>query len=497
MAITRVSGQQNSALTASVASGGTASVVLPNNPTAGNLVVVGFNGQTSTITTVSVADSNGNSYTPIFTLSWDGNVSAMTNFYYLANAPANATKTITATVSGQSAAVNVAVWASEYAGVATSSPLETSARQINSGTAGTNVNTPSITTANVDLILALIASGSGSATTVNSPFSRVATDRNLSGACTVEDFVQTSSGAQTPAATLGASVHWNSLIAAFKPAAGGTTLVTSDSGGRVEFTSTLRSDALVLLEYLAGISVDSVVRIENIAAVRLDNAGSPEFVEGLSAGVAGQLEFLGSLRADNLAPPEIVAAFRSDVLVLMETLAGQRSDMIVASEIVAALRADLVAPIENTGTIGVTTDGAVQIENIGSLRSDQTALLETLFSVHTDDVALTSFVSGVASHSGVQLETTGALQSGGVVLLETLGQLQANVVGSSEAVTGVTLQAVAGLENVMGVTTDIPAQAEALSGVIFAAHTTMPLEFAGGALTASEWIIRARRRFRR
>ncbi len=102
---------------AASSSGTTVSVSLASNPQPGHVVCVGlgFYDGGASATTVSVSDGNGNSYTIEGHGSGSTNVAAVGQAFlaYLANTPANADKTITATF-GRSSVV-VAIWVDDFA----------------------------------------------------------------------------------------------------------------------------------------------------------------------------------------------------------------------------------------------------------------------------------------------------------------------------------------------------------------------------------------------
>src|SRR5580698_9600791 len=117
MSFSVVTGQS---ATNSASSASSISVTLPNNPTLGNLVCVGFffYDATTTPVTATVTDSNSNTYTiasasPSTFLSDTGGAFIS----YLLSAPSNASKNITVsfTRSGTAAVFTVsAIWADEF-----------------------------------------------------------------------------------------------------------------------------------------------------------------------------------------------------------------------------------------------------------------------------------------------------------------------------------------------------------------------------------------------
>jgi hypothetical protein len=184
---------------------GSQNVDLPNNPIAGNFVVCGIaTGGISDVT--SVADDNGNPYTKTTnSASENGNDKAYV--YYLANAPANASKTIVITTSNG----NVAVWCAEFSGVAKTNPLETDVQ--GNGT-GATINTPSLSTSNDGDLLISVAKANATITSANSPWTGISTVQDGNYA---EYYVQPAHGSQAIAFTQNSSAGWTSMGAAFKP----------------------------------------------------------------------------------------------------------------------------------------------------------------------------------------------------------------------------------------------------------------------------------------
>jgi len=291
--------------------------------------------------------------------------------------------------------------------------------------------------------------------------------------------------------------------------------VIADSGAPIELLSGMTSDALALLEMTAGARVDQLMQAEFITAAVQDNPVLLEVISGLRADVLSQLEVLASAQANNLMPIEIIAAFRSDIAVLLETVSGQRSDMVIASEILAGLRSDLLAPleiagglrsdsavpIENQGTIGVTGDGAVQIESTSAFRSDAGTLQEILAALRADAPPPAEIVSGVSGQGAVQLEWATAFLGQAGVAIDVIVSLRADVTLSLEDVGAVRADAMAGLEvisaavfgslspmeNVAAARSDIAIQLENTGGLQITTNAAAPLEFGGvtGSLTTT------------
>jgi hypothetical protein len=136
----------------------TFTVVLPVNPTQGNLVCVGATFQSaSNISGLTVKDGNNNSYT-VTPGSPSANIAGTGYTYlaYLLSAPANADKTLT--LSWTTASTGPRAWADEFSlGGRTASFDKDAAATAPSGT-GTTINTPSITpTGSGELLFACAA----------------------------------------------------------------------------------------------------------------------------------------------------------------------------------------------------------------------------------------------------------------------------------------------------------------------------------------------------
>lgn len=208
MAIALVSGQVASVALGSANSG---NVVLPNNPTTGNFVVVGvvLGSETASAT---VQDSAGNSYTA--TSSSPASANGLRAYiFYLVNAPANANKTITVTIG--SGPTSTDVWAVEFSGLVTSSPVDVQGTKT-SATTGTNINLPSITpTADGELLIG-VGAALGTISVATSPWTMIDAARNGDGA---EYYIQPTAGARAIGFTQSPSSGWTAIAAAFKAAA--------------------------------------------------------------------------------------------------------------------------------------------------------------------------------------------------------------------------------------------------------------------------------------
>jgi len=152
--------------------GASVNVVLTNNPTRGSLVVVGVVHGGVTIT-ATVADSAGNVYkpTPLSPVTLDP-FARMYNFY-LQDAPPNASKTITVTLS---ASTDTTVNAAEFSGAERFSSVVDTEGAHNNAASQTNINDPTLSP-NADGEI-LFNTCAGSITSADSPWTGVGTIAN-------------------------------------------------------------------------------------------------------------------------------------------------------------------------------------------------------------------------------------------------------------------------------------------------------------------------------
>lgn len=243
MAITLVSGQ---VAQGSIGSGSALTIVLPNAPTTGNLVVaeVVYGGTTATITCV---DNNGNAYTPTPNSPVTLPQGARGAIFYLKDAPSNASATITFTQSVVGS--DMAGHAAEFAGANKTAPFDVEASHI-SATSQTNINDPSLTPSGDNSLLFGMVSSSGGLTTVNSPWTALGTVVLGNWA---EYLVQTTKQAQAISFTQSGASIWIAMEAAFKVAgqavvinATSTTTTTLVKGITRTIAATATSTASIL-----------------------------------------------------------------------------------------------------------------------------------------------------------------------------------------------------------------------------------------------------------
>jgi len=146
----------------------------------------------------------------------------------LKNAPANASKTITITISASVG--DIEGWAAEYAGIDRNAPFDNESSH-NSGTSQTNINDPTLTPNNDNSLLFAVCA-SGSITSANSPWTGVATSQLGNWA---EYTVQGAKAAQAISFTHSAGV-WLALEAAFKSSPRRERTADDESGWLSEMT---------------------------------------------------------------------------------------------------------------------------------------------------------------------------------------------------------------------------------------------------------------------
>lgn len=213
MAYALVAGQTVSALSGFSTSPTT--VTLPNNPTQNNLVVVFVSiGGTG----VTVIDGNSNSYTATASTPFAGSSKNLGIWYLVA--PANASKSITVSVSSPSNFTEV--FAGEFSGGATASVFESDATVAFGSPFSTNISTPSITTTNNGDLIIGCAGGFDTITSINSPWTAMGA---IVATAAASFFVQSTAGAQAVNFTQNSSTSWDGISAAFKAGSGAASFV--------------------------------------------------------------------------------------------------------------------------------------------------------------------------------------------------------------------------------------------------------------------------------
>ncbi len=228
MAIALVSGQtasgQNSGSANSLA------VALPNNPTSGSLVIASVFLQSGTQSAWAVADSNSNAYAASTITPWAAPAlfQGMTGTWFLQNAPANATKTITFSYTGTAAVANcIAIFLAEFSGAATTSSLENETSNSTNGASTNPIILPAYTSTNDGDLYWSNEVALPTLTSANSPWTAVQSALTTGGSgyhVWSSYYIQPTHGAQavnwSASATNSVSVG---ILTAFKAAPSGDT----------------------------------------------------------------------------------------------------------------------------------------------------------------------------------------------------------------------------------------------------------------------------------
>ena len=217
-----------------ITSGTTNSLAFSSANTAGNLIVVYVVwGNTGSVT---LSDSNGNSYAPAAPARAWGNGNAWRSQVFYAKSIAGGANTVSATF-GSSITSFGAIYIHEYSGLDRTSPLDTTASDVGTARA---MNSGSATTTNAnDLIF-----GAGASNHVVTAAGTGFTSRLTDLGNRTEDRNVTSTGSYNATATQDGS-RWVMHMVAFKAAAGGDTAPTTPTG----LTATAASSSAVNLSW--------------------------------------------------------------------------------------------------------------------------------------------------------------------------------------------------------------------------------------------------------
>jgi len=221
--------QQNAKQTPSASS---TSLALGNPTVAGDLLLVGL-FYSSTVSVVSVTDSQGNIYLPIGTELSSPTGTFKSALFYAKNIYSG-TDTVTATTSSISAAMPLGIYLTEYSGLDNAAPLDASAQQSGSST---SVTSGAFTTSTSnDLLVGFCVSDAtcsvGSGLTARSTFSG-----NLA-----EDKVVETAGSNSVTAVSNST--WTMQAAAFRPAGSQSAPVISSFTASPESISSAGSSTL-------------------------------------------------------------------------------------------------------------------------------------------------------------------------------------------------------------------------------------------------------------
>src|SRR4029077_1774500 len=211
---------------------GSSALVFPLNNTPGNWIAVCIRAGAMN-ETFTVSDSNHNTYHKAiqFTETGDGNTIGI---FYAENIAGGAN---TVTVS-DTIADTLRIVILEYSGVATSGSLDTGAVAVTQGNSASPNSGRVVTTANGDVLLGRIMTGSTATYTAGSGYQIEETvPAKPNTKMIVEDQIQAASGTGSAGATLAAADLWAAGVAAFKSAGvGGGTAPAITSANNTTFT---------------------------------------------------------------------------------------------------------------------------------------------------------------------------------------------------------------------------------------------------------------------
>ncbi len=207
----------------------------PADTSAGNLIVVAVSWDTSGGAQPEVSDSQGNSYA----LATTGNNTALQQglaIFYAANIKGGADQvTLGLSVSASYLRLDI----QEYAGVATSNPVDATAQNID--TTGTSAvdgvsSGNTLTVSNGDLIVGAVMGDSGNNTTVTAGTGfteRVVANNGSDNPLAVEDLVQVNAGTAAATFTFSMAGSYQAQAVAFKQAGGtpAAPVITSATSG--------------------------------------------------------------------------------------------------------------------------------------------------------------------------------------------------------------------------------------------------------------------------
>jgi hypothetical protein len=193
---------------------GTSATVGPKALTAGNLLVLIVACKSTALTVSTITDTAGNTFT-----SCGANSVSTANFrtevFYVPNARANASNTVTVTMSGTVTDLNLAIL--QYSGAATTSPFDVAVTSTGSGTALTSGSFTPSTTNEVGVAFGIqtnAVTGDTAGTNYTLRDSGLGTATCFLGG---EDRLLLPAGAQTATMTANASATWQMVVAVFSP----------------------------------------------------------------------------------------------------------------------------------------------------------------------------------------------------------------------------------------------------------------------------------------
>ena len=205
-----------------------------------NILAIGWNNTTSTIT--AVTDTAGNTYQLAVPTARGTGISQA--IYYAPNIKAAPAATNTVTVTFNTATPYVDIRATEYSGLATTNPFDVGTSA--SGTSTTATSGTVTTTAPNELIFGAGMTTGGFSTAGTGFTTRIITNPDADIA---QDRTVTTAGAYTATAPLGGSAAWVMQIATFKATTTGgdttapTVAITAPPTGTVSGTITITATA--------------------------------------------------------------------------------------------------------------------------------------------------------------------------------------------------------------------------------------------------------------
>ncbi len=273
------------------------SASFPADTSAGNLIVVAVSWDTSGGAQPEVSDSQGNSYA----LATTGNNTALQQglaIFYAANIKGGADQvTLGLSVSASYLRLDI----QEYAGVATSNPVDATAQNID--TTGTSAvdgvsSGNTLTVSNGDLIVGAVMGDSGNNTTVTAGTGfteRVVANNGSDNPLAVEDLVQVNAGTAAATFTFSMAGSYQAQAVAFKQAGGtpAAPVITSATSGigqtgtafSYQITATNGPTSFNASELPAGLSINTATGL--ISGTPTTAGNSSVTVSATNAGGTG------------------------------------------------------------------------------------------------------------------------------------------------------------------------------------------------------------------
>jgi hypothetical protein len=217
----------------------TLAVAFPGNVTQNNLIIVGVSSSASnSFASPAITDTRGSVWSLAVTRNpGTTGTPALASIYY-AVVPSTGADTVTVHMS---AAHNLHMHIYEVSGLLTSSVLDQSGSNFQTGATAATVSTSAATSTANEFVFAYFARNNGSGTwTAGAGYGNTKASPNTSAATDAfsEGKIVSATGTQTATATASASDGLTSIIATFKAGAGGTTVGTTSAAQTVTLTNT-------------------------------------------------------------------------------------------------------------------------------------------------------------------------------------------------------------------------------------------------------------------